>query len=775
MMKANLSRPLVVLAVGLVAVAVALFGVGQRSAETQTATTNIQVQDLGTLGNDYRDVVTTGINDAGQVVGYSYDNNGYAHAFLYDESATPKMRDLGTLGGGSSYAFDINNAGQVVGTSSGHAFIYDSASGMKDLNDLLAADSGWPYSDWPITSAFAINSSGKIVVRWDWGGFLLTPATTATPTTYEVQYLGTLGLSDFGVIFAADINDSDQVVGTESWDYTEGGFPRTWHGFLYDESATPKMRNLGGYSSPSRINNSGKVVGGDWLYDNVTQQWQVLGGTVEGYCVSPAAGINDSNQVVGNLVKRGEEHAPHAFLKESGRPLIDLNTLLSADSGWTISSASAINNDGKIAATGYKDGGGTHALLLTLPSDIPPPPEDIEAPSPPTIIGLVGHQDTYDSDGSFTVYGTAEGGSTVELFEGTTSKGTYKSPNPCSDVWSIDLSGISEGTHTYTAKATDAAGNTSSVSESVTVTVGKPAPTVSSTSPANNASGVAATANVTATFSGDMDPSTLTTGTFTLTKQGSSTPVAAHVTYDTTNNKAILDPDPTLEASTTYTATIKGGSTGVKDSAGNALAQDHTWTFTTGTQQHSPSCTITGTANAETISGTSSDDVICAGGGNDTVKGLGGNDTLKGEGGNDQLLGGVGNDTLDGGLGTDTASYSASLTAVIVSLATNAATGEGSDTFSGVENLLGSSKGDTLTGSDTNNKLTGGGGADTEQGGLGNDQVIGSGGADTLKGGDGDDAVDSKDGKNGNDSLDGGAGTDTKVTDTTEKSIVGIP
>jgi len=515
------------------------------------------------------------------------------------------------------------------------------------------------------------------------------------------------------------------------------------------------------------------VVGGDLLYDSVTQQWQVLGGTVEGYCVSRAADINDSNQVVGELVKRGEEQAPHAFLKESSRPLIDLNTLLPADSGWTISSASAINNDGKIAATGYKEGVGTHALLLTLPSDIPPP-EDIEAPSPPTIIGLVGHQDTYDSDGSFTVYGTAEGGSTVELFEGTTSKGTYKSPNPCSGVWSIDLSGLSEGTHTYTAKATDAAGNTSSASDSVTVTVGKPAPTVSSTSPANNTSGVAVTANVTATFSEDMDPNTLTTGTFTLTKQGSSIPVAAHVTYDATNKKAILDPDSTLEASTSYTATIKGGSTGVKDLAGNALAQDYTWTFTTATPQ-SPSCTITGTANAETISGTSADDVICVGGGSDTVKGLGGNDTLKGEGGNDTLLGGVGNDTLDGGTGTDTASYSASLSAVTASLATNSSTGEGSDSFIGVENLLGSSNADSLSGSAANNKLTGGGGPDTEQGGSGSDQVIGSGGADTLKGEDGDDAVNSKDGVNGNDSLDGGAGTDTKVTDTTEKSIVGFP
>jgi hypothetical protein len=179
-----------------------------------------------------------------------------------------------------------------------------------------------------------------------------------------------------------------------------------------------------------------------------------------------------------------------------------------------------------------------------------------------------------------------------------------------------------------------------------------------------------------------------------------------------------------------------------------------------------PGCTLSGTSATEAISSTSAGDVICAGGGNDTDKGLGGNDTLKGEAGNDKLLQGVGDDTLDGGLGTDTVSYSASLSAVTASLATNASTGEGSDTFLGVENLLGSSKADTLTGSATNNKLTGGGGSDTEQGGSGNDTLLGSGG---------DDAVDSKDGVNGNDSLDGGAGTDTKVTDTTEKSIVNFP
>ncbi len=316
---------------------------------------------------------------------------------------------------------------------------------------------------------------------------------------------------------------------------------------------------------------------------------------------------------------------------------------------------------------------------------------------------------------------------------------------------------------------------------------------VNSTSPVNNATGIASTANASATFSEDMNQSTLTTDTFTLTKQGSTSPLAATVSYNGANKSATLDPASDLEANTSYTATVKGGPSGAKDLAGYALAQDHVWTFTTAAPP--ASCTITGDANANTISGTSGDDVICAGGGNDTVNGLGGNDTLKGEAGNDRLLGGVGDDTLDGGLGTDTASYSASLTAVIASLATNSSTGEGSDTFLGVENLIGSSKADALTGSDTNNtinggggvdtldgldgadRLTGGGANDTERGGLGNDTVIGSGGADNLYGEAGDDTVNSRDSVNGNDSLDGGTHVngDTAVTDTTEKSIVGFP
>ena len=308
--------------------------------------------------------------------------------------------------------------------------------------------------------------------------------------------------------------------------------------------------------------------------------------------------------------------------------------------------------------------------------------------------------------------------------------------------------------------------------------------------PGEGTTGANVKANVEGTFSERMDPSTLTASTFALVKEGAAAPVSAAVSYEWATKKALLNPAADLDFGATYTAIVKGGSEGVKDLAGNPLAADKVWSFTTTTAV----CTKTGTSGNDVLEGTSGDDVICGLGGSDTIKGLGGNDVLKGEGGADKLLGGPGDDTLDGGTGAaDAANFSGSTAAVTASLAANTATGEGSDALAGVEGLIGSPKDDALTGSEANNtinggsgadaldglggadRLTGVGGADTERGGSGNDTVVGGGGADTLKGEDGDDAIDSKDGVNGNDSLDGGLGADTKATDTTERSIVGFP
>ena len=104
-------------------------------------------------------------------------------------------------------------------------------------------------------------------------------------------------------------------------------------------------------------------------------------------------------------------------------------------------------------------------------------------------------------------------------------------------------------------------------------------PTITARTPAVFATGVDVAISPTASFSEAMNPSTLTTSTFTLVQQGQSTPLAATVSY--ASQVATLDPTANLAANTTYTATVKGGSSGAKDVAGNPLDADVDWTFTT--------------------------------------------------------------------------------------------------------------------------------------------------------------------------------------------------
>src|SRR5207248_288366 len=105
-------------------------------------------------------------------------------------------------------------------------------------------------------------------------------------------------------------------------------------------------------------------------------------------------------------------------------------------------------------------------------------------------------------------------------------------------------------------------------------------PSVTSVSPANAATGVMTGTSVTATFSQAMDASTINNTTFRLLDPSNS-PVAASVTYNSTTQTATLTPSAPLSFSTKYNGVVQGGSSGVKDSSGNALAADFTWSFTT--------------------------------------------------------------------------------------------------------------------------------------------------------------------------------------------------
>lgn len=153
--------------------------------------------------------------------------------------------------------------------------------------------------------------------------------------------------------------------------------------------------------------------------------------------------------------------------------------------------------------------------------------------------------------------------------------------------------------------------------------------------------------------------------------------------------------------------------------------------------------TLTGAANINAI-GNGRSTTLNGNSGDNILSGLDGSDTLNGGNGNDVLNGGNGNDALNGGDQIDTATYVDASGAVTVSLAVTSAQntgGAGTDTLSAVENLIGSSFNDTLTGNTGANALDGGTGDDVLNGGGGNDVLNGSFGNDTLNGGDQIDAA----------------------------------
>ena len=130
----------------------------------------------------------------------------------------------------------------------------------------------------------------------------------------------------------------------------------------------------------------------------------------------------------------------------------------------------------------------------------------------------------------------------------------------------------------------DVAGNAlvANATWSFTIAPDTTAPAVTATSPISGATGVSRTANITATFSEAMNAATVNTSTVEL-RDPSGALVPAVVSYNATNRRATLNPNPTLTSLTTYTVTVKGGAADprVKDVAGNALGSNAIWSFTT--------------------------------------------------------------------------------------------------------------------------------------------------------------------------------------------------
>jgi len=154
-----------------------------------------------------------------------------------------------------------------------------------------------------------------------------------------------------------------------------------------------------------------------------------------------------------------------------------------------------IQNGGSIDIAGGYTAGATYTLDHTAPA----------APSAPDMTSGtdtgVSNTDNIAKNTTPTFTGTAESGSTVTLYDtdGVTVLGTATASG---GSWSITSSALAEGTHTLTAKATDAAGNISNASSGLAVSIDTTAPTLTITS--NVASLKAGeTATITFTFSED--------------------------------------------------------------------------------------------------------------------------------------------------------------------------------------------------------------------------------------------------------------------------------
>jgi probable HAF family extracellular repeat protein len=346
-------RPLPRILALLAATAALLAAFGGVGLPPATAAGAYAVTELPTLGGDTSAALA--LNNAGQVVGGAETAAGAMHAVLWDRGT---LTDLGTLGGATSQTSGINNRGQVAGdalTAGGEQHIFLWAAGrLTDLGTLGG----------PLARGLRINDAGQVV------GFSTTAPgqelndPKARAFLYRDGAMRDLGtLPGGGGSRANGINDAGQATGAAA---DAGGVVRP---VVWDGGRLVALGTLPGYPAGFgiRINAAGQVCG--WLTtagaplfgvapDLPLRAFFSSGGQVVdlgtlGGKNSQAYGLNDAGQVTGTA--QLADGSAHAFLWERG-VLTDLNALLPAGSGWVLQQAAAINAAGQIAGMGTLNG-----------------------------------------------------------------------------------------------------------------------------------------------------------------------------------------------------------------------------------------------------------------------------------------------------------------------------------------------------------------------------------------------------------------------------------
>ncbi len=275
-----------------------------------------------------------GINDSNVIVGQtqSYSPGGLVNrAFVYsDPNQGPKTLP-GLAGGGSAIAQGVGNGGVIAGTAVGadgqnHAVTWDLQGTIKNLGG---------FSPGGASQGFGVNGSGQVTgsAALPQGGsqaFLYSPGQTPAAAS-EFKNLG--ALTKDGASQGNAVNDNGHVAG---WSASDSG---TSHAFAY----------LGQQMVD--------------LQTSLFKGWS-----------SQALSINNSDWVVGQLSLSGGGSS--AFLWTAASGMVNLNSLVSNLSGWSLESATGINDHGQIVGYGLLNGK-TRGFILdpVAVSAVAPTPE----------------------------------------------------------------------------------------------------------------------------------------------------------------------------------------------------------------------------------------------------------------------------------------------------------------------------------------------------------------------------------------------------------------
>ena len=317
--------------------------------------TRYDIVDLGPISGD--DASHFQINDAGQVVGTS---NG--HPYLWQNG---KSQTLGTLWYHNGRGGGINNRGVYAVTcysdaGNPHAFV------ASNRAHLVKGLRGYRF-----TVARGVNDSGWIVGSALHSGSDAEGAEIARAvlvTGGRTRDLGTLG-GDHSAAYA--VNGSGQIVGKADLPVVDGVRPT--HAFVWQSGVMHDLGTLGGtHSNAYAVNGQGVVAGfslvdGDWARHACV--WQTAGGRgvdlggLPGDTTSEAHGVNDRNQVVGTSDSQPDAADNRAVLWENGGA-VDLNVVADTRGQWRLADAMSINNSGVVVGKGTLNGV-PHAFMLT--------------------------------------------------------------------------------------------------------------------------------------------------------------------------------------------------------------------------------------------------------------------------------------------------------------------------------------------------------------------------------------------------------------------------